>query len=94
MDSFLNATAIHNCRLIIERKQASVFCVVCTLPGIREMEWAVLQRAGHICQGCLSAKAEVVHHLTYDHVGDELLYELVALCRACHDRAHNKQVKK
>ena len=38
MDSFLNATAIHNCRLIIERKQESVFCVVCTLPGIREME--------------------------------------------------------
>lgn len=56
-------------------------------------EWAerrslVLHRAGGICEGCRSRKASVVHHLNYDHVGNELLFELVALCRACHDRCH------
>jgi hypothetical protein len=58
-------------------------------------EWAekrtlVIHRAGGICEGCRSRKASVVHHLTYGHVGDELLYELVALCRRCHDRAHRR----
>jgi hypothetical protein len=48
----------------------------------------VIQRAGGICEGCRSRKARIVHHLTYDHVGNELLFELVALCRSCHDRCH------
>ena len=48
----------------------------------------VLQRADSICEGCMDAKATVVHHLSYDHWGDELLYELVALCVSCHDRCH------
>ena len=48
----------------------------------------VLQRDKTVCRGCLRSGAEVIHHLTYDHVGDELLFELVALCRACHERIH------
>ena len=27
---------------------------------------------------------------TYAHVGDELLFELVAICRPCHERLHPK----
>ena len=49
---------------------------------------AVLQRERSICQGCGSNRACDVHHLTYAHVGKELLFELVALCRACHDVVH------
>ena len=49
---------------------------------------AVLQRERFICQGCASNRACDVHHLTYDHLGKELLFELVALCRSCHDVAH------
>ncbi len=53
---------------------------------------AVLRRAGGVCEGCGASRPTEVHHLTYAHVGDELLFELVALCRACHERAHsNKQ---
>lgn len=48
----------------------------------------VLQRAQGLCEGCRSAAPVHVHHLTYRHVGDELLYELVALCTGCHQRAH------
>lgn len=48
----------------------------------------VLRRAGGICEGCLEAPAREVHHRTYAHVGDELLFELVAICRPCHERLH------
>lgn len=47
----------------------------------------VKKRAGGLCEGCLEAPATEVHHLTYKHWRDELLFELVALCRDCHERA-------
>ena len=48
----------------------------------------VLERCKGICEGCAEQPASDVHHLTYMHVGEEFLYELVALCRECHGRAH------
>ncbi len=48
----------------------------------------VLQRDNHVCQGCLTAKATQVHHLTYKHVGEELLFELISICESCHGIAH------
>lgn len=50
----------------------------------------VMFRAQGLCEGCRLKKAEQVHHLNYDHVYDELLFELVALCRDCHEKAHRK----
>jgi 5-methylcytosine-specific restriction endonuclease McrA len=51
----------------------------------------VLQRAGGICEGCSERQAEHVHHKTYEHAGRELLFELVALCRECHDLVHGER---
>lgn len=48
----------------------------------------VLKRAKSVCEGCGEAKATEVHHLTYDNVGAEFLFELVAICRPCHERYH------
>ena len=48
----------------------------------------VLKRANGVCEGCLEADAVVVHHLTYANMGDELFFQLVALCRDCHAKAH------
>lgn len=48
----------------------------------------VLARCNGRCEGCGNAKATVVHHLTYEHVYDEFLFELVGLCQKCHDRIH------
>ena len=48
----------------------------------------VLERANNICEGCGLEPATDVHHLTYDHIGNEFLFELVAICRACHERIH------
>jgi 5-methylcytosine-specific restriction endonuclease McrA len=46
------------------------------------------QRAGGICEGCRQESATEVHHLTYEHAGREFLWELVAICRRCHERYH------
>lgn len=56
-------------------------------------EWAdkrdaVLARCGHTCEGCRAAKATQVHHLTYRHIYNEMLFELVGLCRSCHEKIH------
>lgn len=48
----------------------------------------VMQRCRGYCEGCGSAQATEVHHLTYRHVGNELLFELVGLCAGCHSRIH------
>lgn len=49
---------------------------------------AVFQREKGICQGCLSEPIEHVHHATYSHVFDELLFQLVGLCENCHRKVH------
>lgn len=60
---------------------------------LRSPAWAlkrvkVLARCGGVCEGCRDGAAVEVHHLTYAHFGDELLFELVALCKGCHDKVH------
>ena len=47
---------------------------------------AVLKRDGFICQACLTRRASQCHHLTYKHVFNEPLFELVAVCEVCHDK--------
>ncbi len=46
----------------------------------------VFTRAGWMCEGCGIEKATEIHHLTYTHVYNEFLFELVALCHECHAR--------
>lgn len=41
-----------------------------------------------LCQGCLEAVAEHVHHLTYERFGNELMCDLVSLCIDCHQICH------
>jgi hypothetical protein len=48
----------------------------------------VLEREKYICQGCGIAKANHVHHTTYENLGDELLFQLIALCVPCHNKLH------
>ena len=63
---------------------------------LRTPEWqarriAALERDNYVCRGCLRNRATEVHHLKYEHVGNELLFELVGLCHVCHQRADDKQ---
>lgn len=51
----------------------------------------VLARAGNLCEGCAEATPSEVHHLSYENIGDEFLFELVALCEPCHDKLHKRR---
>jgi len=57
----------------------------------RKKRALVLKRDGNVCQGCLSAPANEVHHLTYENIFQEFLFELISLCRDCHKMLHNKR---
>jgi 5-methylcytosine-specific restriction endonuclease McrA len=48
----------------------------------------VLERAGHLCEGCRRRRPVEVHHLTYERAGREMLFDLVAVCRECHEAIH------
>lgn len=48
----------------------------------------VLERDGHLCQSCRQRPATQVHHLTYEHILDEFLFELVSVYGECHSRLH------
>lgn len=45
---------------------------------------AVRERSGNRCERCWRAPQQAVHHMTYAHVGDEPLDELLAVCNPCH----------
>lgn len=62
-------------------------------PEWRARRKMVLQRARNMCEGCKSKLATQVHHLSYEHVGDELLFELVAVCDECHRKLHPDKAK-
>ncbi len=51
----------------------------------------VLRRAGGKCEGCRIRRAVQAHHLTYDRVGREMLFDLVAVCAECHNQIHAKE---
>lgn len=58
---------------------------------LQSPQWAakrrlVLNRAHNTCEGCGMQPATQVHHLTYDHVFQEFLFELVAVCDGCHTK--------
>lgn len=59
-------------------------------PQWRERRRLVFSRARGMCEGCREETATQVHHLTYAHVGNEFLFELVAVCDECHERLHEK----
>jgi hypothetical protein len=63
---------------------------------LQSFEWAdrrqkVLARCKWICEGCGKNRAVQVHHLTYQHYRHEFLFELVGICKECHDTLHEKQ---
>lgn len=53
-------------------------------PEWKEKRKLVLKRDRNICQSCLVDDATEVHHLTYKHVFNEPLFDLVAVCKPCH----------
>lgn len=50
----------------------------------KEKRQEVLKRDDYLCQACLKNRASEVHYLTYDHFGNEPLFDLISVCRECH----------
>lgn len=50
----------------------------------------VLERDGYLCQACRKRRAKQVHHITYERIFDEPLFDLVAICKTCHDHLHDR----
>lgn len=62
---------------------------------LQSPEWAdlrrrVLDRCAGVCEGCRRRRAAHVHHLTYKRLGNEMLFDLVGVCKPCHDSIHGK----
>jgi len=56
---------------------------------------AVMKRDNRLCQGCLKNQATQVHHLTYDRIFNEMLFDLVAICHECHiNKVHKNKVER
>lgn len=60
-------------------------------PEWRAKRDLVFVREQRLCEGCRSAPATDAHHTTYAHIGEEFLFELVAVCRQCHDVLHESE---
>lgn len=56
----------------------------------KQKRQAILIRDSYLCQGCLHRRAVDVHHTTYSHIFRELMFQLISLCRQCHDAVHDK----
>ena len=55
-------------------------------PGWKDKASKVMRRDGRICR--CGDRADHVHHLTYERIGDERLTDLVAICDPCHAKIH------
>jgi hypothetical protein len=55
-----------------------------------EKRLLALKRDEYKCQSCLTRKAVEVHHLTYQRVFNEPLFDLVAVCNQCHRGLHDE----
>lgn len=55
----------------------------------KQLRASVLERDGHMCQGCFSTKQLVVHHIRpWRASRDNSLENLITVCRSCHARMH------
>ncbi len=63
-------------------------------PMWQEKRQQVLKRDNHTCQKCGETEGKLsVHHLTYNNVGCENLYELITLCSVCRAEAKQKELR-
>lgn len=53
----------------------------------------VLERDNYLCQACLTREATQVHHLSYEFIYDEPLFDLTSVCTECHKKIHNLRDK-
>jgi 5-methylcytosine-specific restriction endonuclease McrA len=63
---------------------------ICSSDNWQAVRTKVMKRDAYLCQGCLENAATDVHHLSYTHLFDEVMFNLVAVCRDCHKKIHGR----
>jgi len=71
------------------RRRADYSRWLLTSPDWQTLRDRVLRRAIFICEACLAARANDVHHVTYELGRLPPAWELRAVCRRCHERLHD-----
>lgn len=59
-------------------------------PQWKEKRYERLQYDGYRCRLCGATNYLTVHHITYRHLGDEKMRDLITLCQHCHERIHEE----
>ncbi len=62
----------------------------------KDIRIRLFKERGYKCENCGVNHDLQVHHLVYDHLYNERLYELKILCKLCHKEEHKrlKRLKK
>jgi len=66
---------------------------------IQSDEWDIRRKERlaideYTCQDCgVTGVSLDVHHLTYDRLGNEPMYDLLSLCRQCHNIEHGLEAR-
>ena len=53
----------------------------------------VMARCQGICEACEKEPTTQTHHITYQNLGNENLWELLGVCEKCHEIIHNIRKK-
>lgn len=61
-------------------------------PAWKAKRVLVFKRSAGICEGCGVRPATEVHHRHYNQLGNEFLFDLIALCGGCHSRLHEPMI--
>lgn len=85
MRASINAQKTHDLTIVEKNKEYENYKDYLRSPEWRRKRKLVLKRDLYICQACLVNSATEVHHITYEHVFNEFLFELVSVCRHCHE---------
>lgn len=61
-------------------------------PEWQDLRQRVMERCRGLCEGCRLRRAVQVHHLTYERLGNEMLFDLAAVCLICHAMIHGRPI--
>jgi hypothetical protein len=59
-------------------------------PAWIDLRNRVFARCKGMCEGCNRRPMVHVHHLTYVRLGAEMLFDVVGICKPCHDQIHGR----
>jgi hypothetical protein len=60
-------------------------------PAWQRLRGLVMQRAEGVCEGCAQRRCTQVRHLNWKRVGNELLFDLAAVCEECSEKMGHSQ---